>query len=75
MCVVGACRNWLFSSDMSFLMVFSDWLYHLHADFCFLVGGASFTEFDGLFGFFRDNVGEVRCYGVDIGVVGLEAGG
>ena len=29
----------MFSSDMSFLMVFSDWSYHLRVDFCFLVGG------------------------------------
>ena len=44
MCVVGARQNWLFSADISFLMVFNDWSYQLRADFCFLVGGPLFRN-------------------------------
>ena len=43
-CVVGARRNWLFSEDISFLVDFSDWSYHLRSDFCFLVGGPLFRN-------------------------------
>ena len=34
----GVDRNWEFSVEISFLIVLSDWSYHLRADFCFLDG-------------------------------------